>query len=406
MHAKSIVSSFVFLGSAFVVACSSANTTQETSSCGVDGGSSLPEAATPGNGEASVQSPTPNDATITEGGVGVGDGGMSNVASVDFAGTGDVVITAQNATVDTATGEISGASSPDTAYKYFTVDQPLGAGKLAVFVAHSFRFDPSSATNVEGASAVVLVAQDKIEVFGSLSAGARHSTAGAGGSVCTTSGKGGGPGGGGAAQGYDAAGGGSYCGIGGPGNATSDASVAGVGGPAYGSPTLIPLLGGSAGGAEGSFQEGGGGGGAIQLSARGSITVGISGIVNVGGGGGAGNGSAGGSGGAILIEAPAVIIAGILAANGGSGAANTGGPYGQNAQPSSIPARGVPTAGVGSAAGSINGGAGSMTDGNNSSGAGGGAAGRIRINTTTGAATIMGTISPAITTTCFSQGKV
>ena len=39
-----------------------------------------------------------------------------------------------------------------------------------------------------------------------------------------------------------------------------------------------------------------------------------------------------------------MTIAGIIAANGGSGAANTGGPYGQNGQPSSTPARGVPTA--------------------------------------------------------------
>jgi hypothetical protein len=326
---------------------------------------------------------------------------------VDFAGTGDVIVTDQNASIEKATGEISGASSPDTAYKYFTVDQPLGAGKLAVFVAHSFRFDTSSMTAVQGANAIVLIAQDKIEEFGLLSAAAQRNSAGAGGSACTTSGKGGGPGGGGAAQSYNAAGGGSYCGIGGPGNATSDASVAGVGGPSYGSPNLVPLLGGSAGGAESAFAEGGGGGGAIQLSARGSITIGISGIIDVGGGGGAGNGSGGGSGGAVLIEAPAVTIAGIIAANGGSGAANTGGPYGQNGQPSATPARGVPTAGVGSAATLINGGAGSMTDmSNNSSGAGGGAAGRIRINTTAGAATITGTISPSAATTCLSQGKL
>ena len=239
-----------------------------------------------GQRRRSVQGSDGSTATTTgEGGIGAGDGGISNISSVDFAGTGDVIVTDQNASIDTATGEIWGASSPDTAYKYFTVDQPLGAGKLAVFVAHSFRSDTSSMTAVQGANAVVLIAQDKSRYSACCRPPLSATTAGAGGSACTTSGKGGGPGGGGAAQSYNAAGGGSYCGIGGPGNSTSDASVAGVGGPSYGSPNLVPLLGGSAGGAESTFAEGGGGGGAIQLSARGSITIEISGIIDVGGGG-------------------------------------------------------------------------------------------------------------------------
>ena len=123
MLSKSNLSSLMFLGSAFAVACSSPNTSQETTSCGTEGGTPLSEAATPGNGEASVQGSDGSTATTTgEGGIGAGDGGISNVPSVDFAGTGDVIVTDQNASIDTATGEISGASSPDTAYKYFTVD--------------------------------------------------------------------------------------------------------------------------------------------------------------------------------------------------------------------------------------------------------------------------------------------
>jgi hypothetical protein len=39
-------------------------------------------------------------------------------------------------------------------------------------------------------------------------------------------------------------------------------------------------------------------------------------------------------------------------------------------------------------------------------GAGGGGAGRVRINTTSGAATISGMISPATTTSCVSQGAL
>jgi hypothetical protein len=38
--------------------------------------------------------------------------------------------------------------------------------------------------------------------------------------------------------------------------------------------------------------------------------------------------------------------------------------------------------------------------------AGGGGAGRIRINTTSGVATLSGTLSPAVTTTCVSQGTL
>jgi hypothetical protein len=37
---------------------------------------------------------------------------------------------------------------------------------------------------------------------------------------------------------------------------------------------------------------------------------------------------------------------------------------------------------------------------------GGGGAGRIRINTKTGTATLHGTLSPSATTTCVSQGML
>lgn len=69
--------------------------------------------------------------------------------------------------------------------------------------------------------------------------------------------------------------------------------------------------------------------------------------------------------------------------------------------------------GAGSAASDIDGSAGQYTDSEgtiiglgNYGGAGGGGAGRIRINTTTGEATLSGTLSPSATTTCVSQGKL
>ncbi|MGH7280680.1 MAG: hypothetical protein ACRELY_04085, partial [Polyangiaceae bacterium] len=126
------------------------------------------------------------------------------------------------------------------------------------------------------------------------------------------------------------------------------------------------------------------------------------------------SGGAGGSGGAILLEAPAVTIEGILAANGGGG---QGGPTNPSfdALASDQPAQGSAAAagltaagGNGSAGGNTAGAPGGNGDSQSSvqSGGGGGGAGFIRINTTSGAATITGTLSPSATTTCTSQGKI
>lgn len=348
----------------------------------------------PGSGNDAVEGGSAPDAAAT----------FTNMGVVDFTGTGDVVITSQSAELATATGTISGATSADTAYRFMEVEQGGGAPRLAVFVARSFRIEPSALLRIDGPNPVALVALNDIQIFGTLSGSGQGDKATAGGSACTTTGKGGGAGGGGPRNSYSGGGGGSFCGLGGTGNAAAGIP-GGVGGPAYGTPTLVPLLGGSSGGGEATFAGGGAGGGAIQLAAGRSVIVGIAGIVEVGGGGGDGNGCGGGSGGAILLEAPTVTMAGILAANGGSGAANTGGPYGQDGQPGWTPATGVPTAGVGSGASMINGGPGSITGTSvNSSGSGGGGAGRIRINSREGA--VSGIISPDATTTCFSQGTI
>ena len=80
------------------------------------------------------------------------------------------------------------------------------------------------------------------------------------------------------------------------------------GGIAYGSSTLLPLIGGSGGGGGGSVSQlpggsGGGGGGAILIASSGTITV--PGYINAqGGNGGSGcNGGGGGSGGAVRLVA-------------------------------------------------------------------------------------------------------
>jgi hypothetical protein len=85
----------------------------------------------------------------------------------------------------------------------------------------------------------------------------------------------------------------------------------------YGTPLLVPLIGGS-GGAGGSGLSGGGGagGGAIRISSQTEIL--ISGTIKAdgGGGGAGGNGGGAGSGGAIHLQAPAVSGAGSVTARG------------------------------------------------------------------------------------------
>lgn len=89
-----------------------------------------------------------------------------------------------------------------------------------------------------------------------------------------------------------------------------NASQGGAASAADGNATLVPLRGGCEGGdgadgwIGGSNGTGSGGGGAVQISARGTLTV--AGTITAGGGGGEpGDGdedSGGGSGGAILLE--------------------------------------------------------------------------------------------------------
>jgi len=205
---------------------------------------------------------------------------------------------------------------------------------------------------------------------------------------------------------YSGGGGASYCGIGGAG-IPSMGMYAAPGGATYGNATITPLLGGSAGGGENGNFGGGAGGGAIQIVSSTRITLGGEGLINAGGGGGVdGNQAGGGSGGAILLEAPVVTIGGTLAANGGGG-----GPNGQNATTTNTAATGGVDSlaelcgGTGSAGTTTGGGAG-VTNTDKSIGGGGAGAGRIRINSSSGSATVSGTITPALSTSCATQGNL
>lgn len=93
----------------------------------------------------------------------------------------------------------------------------------------------------------------------------------------------------------------------------------------YGSPLLIPMVGGSGGGGMPGF-GGSGGGGAILLASNTRITV-AGGVSSMGGFGGAYNKATIGSGGAIRLVAPVVAGAGSLDIRGGqiSGFSSYGG---------------------------------------------------------------------------------
>src|ERR1043165_8375437 len=74
-------------------------------------------------------------------------------------------------------------------------------------------------------------------------------------------------------------------------------------------------------------RPGGGGGGALQIVATGKIEIRTNGFIKSNGGGGganatgstSGRGGGGGAGGVILLEAPTVVIDGLLNVDGGYG---------------------------------------------------------------------------------------
>ncbi len=144
-----------------------------------------------------------------------------------------------------------------------------------------------------------------------------------------------GSGGGNGGLGWSGGGGAGYSAVGvdaGPG--------VGLGGPTYGTPQIVILVGGSGGGGgSGGYNCGSGGGGAgggiIQIGACGTITIGAAGFIkaNGGNGGSDGNGNCGGggagSGGTVWLSAPSIVNNGSVLANGGTGGASTevGAPY-------------------------------------------------------------------------------
>ncbi|HSQ62046.1 MAG TPA: hypothetical protein VLM85_02485 [Polyangiaceae bacterium] len=344
-----------------------------------------------------------------------------DLTGIDLSKVGDFVVDNDACTIDTNSNLASCGDGANVLA--FKIAKQSDGSKVAVYVAKSMNVLAGKNLTVTGSLPFVFIALGTIRISGTLNANSKADVAVAGGQEVTTqSSRGAGPGGGNTGTATAAPGGGSYCGAGGAGAVESGTPTSGS--VAYGSPTIRPLVGGSSGGA--GSGGAGSGGGAVQLVAGTSITIDATGLIQVGGGGGGFGGisgqqaGAGGSGGSLLLESTSINVAGALAANGGGGGAGTAmdvgalpplDPSGANSTPSSTAAAGgkagigPSSGGDGSAAASVNGTAGSFTAGN-SAGGGGGGAGRIRLNTKTGVATISGTISPATSTPCATQGTV
>lgn len=115
----------------------------------------------------------------------------------------------------------------------------------------------------------------------------------------------------------------------------------GLGGPGYGTSSLLPLIGGSGGGGGGASVNyrggsGGGGGGALIIASSGTITL-SGGITSKGGNGNqaqVGGGGGGGSGGAIRLISNIITGSGIIDVRGGAagGIYYTGSPGGAGAR--------------------------------------------------------------------------
>jgi hypothetical protein len=280
--------------------------------------------------------------------------------------------------------------------------------EAALFVVQRFELGVGQTLKVSGQRPLIIVALDDIVVGGQIVTAASktngYGSAGAPGPTVAER-KGFGPGGGAAGMAAKAGGsGGSFCGRGGRGNAqTTD-------GTTYGTPTLVPLLGGSSGGVAATV--GGLAGGALQLVAGKSITINEAGLINMTGSGGPAWGG-GSSGGAVLLEAPKVTVTGTITANGGAGGSYYGGAQGTETATPAVGGNygsGSPSSrgGSGSAGAKIEGDPATMGEMLTLFSGGGGGAGRIRINTGCGVFTAGSNalITPFKGTECYSEGML
>lgn len=229
--------------------------------------------------------------------------------------------------------QYSGSTGADGAIN-ITADTELVLPPDGIFNATTITVDPAvTLTFAKNANntPVYLLATGDIVIEGTISVMAGRGTAAIGGPSGPGGFDGGVPGFGG-----DLPGDGSGPGAGHHGGGTAGNGVYGglsnsntLTGSLYGSPLLVPLVGGSGGGgatppSAGGRGGGGGGGGAVMLASDTRVVV--NGLVDARGNIHAGNNGAGnGSGGAIRIVAPTVEGTGTLNVSGGNASGSFGG---------------------------------------------------------------------------------
>ncbi len=236
---------------------------------------------------------------------------------------GDLVLdsTLADFTWDTNTGILKGKMNTTVPTKTMVLSQ-VGGPDVLLATINNFTLSDDANITVTGSRPLLLAVWGSAVIDGDISVSASFATAGPGGAAAQTTecpltatgnpGATGTPSGGG--------GGGAFQGAGGLGGSTTSGN-----GTALPIPTVI--RGGCAGGTGGGGTLGprGAGGGAIQITARLSITIQSGGSIGAGGGAGGfgraayGGGGGAGAGGYIGLETPTLTVTGTLAANGGGG---------------------------------------------------------------------------------------
>lgn len=320
-------------------------------------------------------------------------------ARLDLAAGAQPLVLTGNAVIDTTNGTVTNGSGAGIA-----VTSAIIPGSPVEIFAISVRSLSAANVRVTGTRALAILSDGDVSITGVFAVSADGPTPGPGSistgtATCI--------GGNGVDGGNDISGdgGGGFGSTGGTGG-TANTTAGGRAGALAGDATLVPLRGGCRGGQ--LRNQGGGGGGALQISARGRITVGAGAFIAANGGGGSGGlptgilcllgspcwvGAGGGSGGGILLEAATISVSstGGLVANGGSGHMGTTPPstasnglLSESASPPFV-APNCTSCGAGGGGGSLlraAGNGGGVMSGE--AAGGGGGVGRIRINLAAG----------------------
>jgi hypothetical protein len=317
-------------------------------------------------------------------------------------------------TWDTNKPELKGKMNTVIPVSMMVMTQAIGPEVLVASV-DNLTLEAGANLNIDGSRALLIAVWGSAMIAGSIDADASFSTAGPGGSNASlsTNGCGSGPTGDFGAGGSPATGGGGGAMQGNGGRGGNNGGLGGVG---VTPPTTIQggCAGGGGGAGTGIAGSRGAGGGAIQITARQSITIPAGAVIHAAGGAGGsgrlslGAGGAGGAGGYIGLDAPMVLIGGVLSANGGSGGGGASdvanGTSGSNGRPdasAAIGGSGATASNVGACGRGGNGSAGGTLGGENglssSCGGGGGGGGAGYILIWSPALDVTGTVSPPVT---------